>query len=146
MRRFCVRVTRGFTLLEVTIALFIIAVALLAMAKMQTRSIDAVEYSGRMSIALRLAQDVIEQMQRNPFASASSSTSPQVCPGGTAEAGISCPQLLDPDGRLGRYSRTWTVTSSTIWPGVTSGNIREIDVVVTWGQARQVRLRSLLTQ
>lgn len=145
MKRAAFSKNSGFTLLEVTIALFVIAVALLAMAKMQTRSIDAAEYSGRISVALRLAQDVIEQMQRNPFTSAASSSSPQVCPGGAAEAGIECPQLLDPEGRLGRFTRTWTVTQTAGWPGVAQANIRQIEVVVTWGQ-RQVRLTSLLTQ
>jgi prepilin-type N-terminal cleavage/methylation domain-containing protein len=135
----------GFTLLEVTIALFIIAVALLAMAKMQTRSIDAAEYSGRMSVALRLAQDVIEQMKRNDFTNAVSSSNPQVCPGGNPEGAVVCPPLLDPEGRLGRFTRTWTVTSPDYWPGVTSANIREVEVVVTWG-GRHVRLTSLLTQ
>lgn len=135
----------GFTLLEVTMALFIIAVALLAMARMQTRSIEAAEYSGRVSVALRLAQDVIEQMQRNSFADAASSTGPQVCPGGAAQTGISCPQLLDLEGRLGSFTRTWTVTQTSAWPGVSQANIRQVEVMVTWGQ-RQVRLTSLLTQ
>ncbi len=145
MKRASVSNHSGFTLLEVTIALFVIAVALLAMARMQTRSIDAAEYSGRMSVALRLAQDVIEQIQTNTFATAASSSSPQVCPGGAVEAGIECPQLLDPEGRLGRFTRTWTVTQTAAWPGVAQANIRQIEVVVTWGQ-RQVRLTSLLTQ
>ncbi len=133
----------GFTLLEVTVALFIIAVALLAMAKMQTRSIEAAEYSGRMAVALRLAQDVIEQMQAMPFGDVKSSTSPQVCPGGAVQVGIRCPQLLDTEGRLGNFTRTWTVTPSVNWPGV--ANTKEVDVRVTWG-GRQVRLTSLLTQ
>jgi prepilin-type N-terminal cleavage/methylation domain-containing protein len=145
MKRPCFNKQSGFTLLEVTIALFIIAVALLAMARMQTRSIDAAEYSGRMAVALRLAQDVIEQIQTNSFGIAASSTSPQVCPGGAAEAGVACPGLLDPEGRWGRFSRTWTVTQTATWPGVAQANIRQIEVVVTWGQ-RQVRLTSLLTQ
>ncbi|MEJ5378255.1 MAG: prepilin-type N-terminal cleavage/methylation domain-containing protein [bacterium] len=145
MNKASVSRSAGFTLLEVTVALFIIAVALLAMAKMQTRSIEAAEYSGRMAVALRLAQDVIEQIQSNPFASAASSTSPQVCPGGAVQMGISCPQLLDTEGRLGNFTRTWTVTETAAWPGVTQTNIRQVEVLVTWGQ-RQVRLTSLLTQ
>ncbi len=145
MNKASVSGSTGFTLLEVTVALFIIAVALLAMAKMQTRSIEAAEYSGRMAVALRLAQDVVEQIQRNPFANAASSTSPQVCPGGDPQVGISCPRLLDTEGRLGNFTRTWTVTPTAAWPGVTQANIRQVEVLVTWGQ-RQVRLTSLLTQ
>lgn len=145
MKRPCVKRQSGFTLLEVTIALFIIAVALLAMAKMQTRSIDAAEYSGRTSVALRLAQDVIEQIQRNPFGEIVTGTHSQVCPGGDPLNGIVCPPLLDADGRLGRYSRTWTVTVSNDWPGVTSTDVRELEVVVAWGE-RRVTLRSLLVR
>ena len=139
------RVLKGFTLLEVTVALFIMSVALLAMAKMQSASINAAEYSGRMAVALRMAQDVIEQMQALGPGSWESSTSPQICPGGDPQQGIECPDLLDPDGKLGRFTRTWTVGPATGWPGVTSGNMREVEVVVTWG-GRRVRLVSLLAE
>jgi prepilin-type N-terminal cleavage/methylation domain-containing protein len=86
------RALKGFTLLEVTVALFIIAVALLAMAKMQSASINAAEYSGRMAVALRMAQDVMEQMQARGPSSWESSTSPQICPGGDPQLGIECPE------------------------------------------------------
>jgi len=139
------RVLKGFTLLEVTVALFIMSVALLAMAKMQSASINAAEYSGRMAVALRMAQDVVEQMHARGPTSWESSTSPQICPRGDPQQGIECPDLLDPDGKLGRFTRTWTVGPATGWPGVTSGNMREVEVVVTWG-GRRVRLVSLLAE
>jgi len=142
----------GFTLIEVVGALFIIAVALLAMAKMQTRSLDAAEHAGRVATALRLAQDVIEQMQARGVASWQNSTGDQICPGGSAQNQVSCPQILDPEGRTGRYTRRWTVSNANSgnWLGVvgfgrTNCQVGEVDVTVTWGTGKTVNQRSLLT-
>lgn len=143
----------GFTLLEVVAALFIIAVALLAMGKMQTRSLDAAEHAGRVATALRLAQDVIEQMQARGVSSWVNSSSDQTCPGGSEQNGISCPQILDPEGRTGSYTRRWTVSSanSSNWVNVvglgrTNCEVREVNVTVTWRTSKQVNQRSLLTR
>jgi len=142
----------GFTLLEVVAALFIIAVALLAMGKMQTRSLDAAEHAGRVATALRLAQDVIEQMQARGVASWVSSSGEQVCPGGNPQNQISCPQILDPEGRIGTFRRRWTVSSanSNSWADMvgygTTAEVREVEVIVTWGTGKTVTQRSLLTR
>jgi len=143
----------GFTLLEVVAALFIIAVALLAMGKMQTRSLDAAEHAGRVATALRLAQDVIEQMQALGVSSWVSSSGEQVCPGGNPQNQISCPPILDPEGRIGSYRRRWTVSSasSSAWVGLlgygrSSGEVREVEVTVIWGTGKTVTQRSLLAR
>lgn len=147
--------TRGFTLLEVAAALVIIAIALLAMGKMQTRSLDAAEHAGRVATALRLAQDVIEQMRARGTNSWQSSTGDQVCPGGSAQNLVSCPANLDPEGRTGRYTRSWVVNSSNSnnWLGVVGFGmdgceVREVNVTVSWGTmgpGKRVVQRSLLT-
>lgn len=149
------RSSKGFTLIEVVAALFIIAVALLAMAKMQSRSIEAAEYGGRMSVALRLAQDVIEQMQNimaqnrargsETFTGIESSSNPQTCPGEADQGEIRCPPIIDPEGRIGRFTRVWTVSSSNNWPGLGAADVREVEVTVEWG-GRQVRVVTLLTR
>jgi type IV pilus assembly protein PilV len=120
------RKERGFTLLEVVMAMFILAVALMAMAKMQTRSIEAAEYGGRMSIALRLAQDVIEEFQRNV---------------GAAASGNDTVSITHSQGGSTAFARTWTVVDNGNWAG---GAVRVVTVTVTWG-ARSVVLRSLLS-
>jgi prepilin-type N-terminal cleavage/methylation domain-containing protein len=141
---------RGFTLGEVLVALFVLAVALLAMAKMQTRAIEAGTYSGKMSMALRVGQDVVEQCQRNGAAAVTPGTYVQICPGGAAQDSVTCPPLLDPQGRLGRFTRTWTVTAVPAFAGTPVTRLR---VVVTWVAAdgatgaatRSVTLNSLIT-
>lgn len=145
----------GFTLLEVAAALVIIAIALLAMGKMQTRSLDAAEHAGRVATALRLAQDVIEQMKARGTTSWQNSTGDQVCPGGSAQNQVSCPPNLDPEGRTGRYTRRWVVSSdnSNNWLGVVgfgrdTCEVREVNVTVSWGATeppRRVNQRGLLT-
>lgn len=146
---------KGFTLLEVAAALVIIAIALLAMGKMQTRSLDAAEHAGRVATALRLAQDVIEQMRAHGIDSWQSSTGDQVCPGGTAQNSVSCPANLDPEGRTGRYTRSWVVNSNNSgnWLGVVGSGmegceVREVNVTVSWGAmgpGKRVVQRALLT-
>jgi prepilin-type N-terminal cleavage/methylation domain-containing protein len=120
----------GFTLGEVLIAMFVLAVALMAMGKMQTRAIEAGEYSGRMSIALRVAQDVIEEVQR----------------GGVLASGNDTVAYPHAHGGSTSFNRTWTVTDFPDWRG-TLTTAREIVVTVTWGTGvgKQVVLRSLVT-
>lgn len=141
---------KGFTLVEVVAALFIIAVALLAMGKMQTRSIEAAEHAGRVATALRLAQDVIEQMQTLGPTSWVSSSGEQRCPGGSPQNGIECPPYnLDPEGRIGAYQRSWIVSENNTWVtfldnGRTNARITEVTVTVRWGVNRSAALRGLL--
>jgi prepilin-type N-terminal cleavage/methylation domain-containing protein len=133
----------GFTLLEVVFAMAILAVALMAMGKMQTRAIDAGSYSGRMATALRVAQDVIEQYQRDGGATAAvPGTFTQACPGGADVGTVTCPVLLDPEGRLGMFTRTWIVTAN---PSFAGSAVTQVTVTVTWGTGMHVTLNSLVT-
>ena len=135
----------GFTLAEVLIAMFILAVALMAMGKMQTRAIEAGEFSGRMSVGLRMAQDVMEQFQRDlPGVLPAVGTQTQTCSsaGGAAVGTVTCPVLADPEGRLGAFTRTWIVTTGSI----AGTAVTQVAVTVTWGAGKHVNLNSLLTQ
>jgi prepilin-type N-terminal cleavage/methylation domain-containing protein len=59
----------GFTLIEVMIALTILAVGLLALATMQIVSIRGNAFSTEMTYATMLAQSRLEQLRNTPYAS-----------------------------------------------------------------------------
>ena len=67
-----VREKRGFTLLEVLFAVVIITVAVLAVVGLFPTALRNVRYGGHMSQASSLAQEMIEMIRTQPFASVSS--------------------------------------------------------------------------
>jgi type IV pilus assembly protein PilV len=66
----------GFTLIEVMIALTILAVGLLALATMQIVSIRGNAFSTEMTYATMLAQGKLEQLRNMPYDSITSITEP----------------------------------------------------------------------
>lgn len=63
-----VRQQRGFTLLEVLIAIVVMAIGILGLAAMQTRSLSQGQGSLQASQALALAYDYADRMRANPVA------------------------------------------------------------------------------
>lgn len=116
---------RGFSLLEVLIALSILAVGLLAMAAMQ---IHALKYgrSGRhTSDAALVARNEMERLQRLDF------DDPQVQPTG----GWTLPTQVDrnveaPGGT--EIEQSYQRRSRIV--DVVAGDVRSIDVQVTWAE------------
>jgi len=96
---------RGFTLIEVLIALFILSVVLLALGAVVISVMRATAQSKEMAAAVTLAQDKIESLKNSSFSSLTS-------------AGDS-PSL----GNIA-YNRQWTIS--------TAGNIKIITVSVNW--------------
>lgn len=58
---------KGFTLMEVMIAVIILSVALLALAGLQIISIRGNSFGGTMTEAITLARDKIEDLKRNDW-------------------------------------------------------------------------------
>ncbi len=63
---------RGFTLLEVLVAVTILSFASLAMAKLQVGTLQANAYAKRRTIALNFAQDKIEKVRGGQACNAAS--------------------------------------------------------------------------
>jgi len=79
----------GFTLLEVLLAMLILAVALLALAKMSTSVIRGNAFSSKYTQSTTLAEQQLEILENTPFANLAS---------GNDTSGI--------------FTRTWTVAGA----------------------------------
>jgi len=99
---------RGFTLLEVLIALVILSLGLLALASLTTTVIRNNSFSDDFTTATALAQDKLEELVNTSFGSMTSSS-----------------DTVNQDGTAGsKYSRTWTIGTGT--------NSKTIQVDVGW--------------
>jgi len=113
----------GFSLVEVLIALFVFAIASLAIAAMTFMSIQGNAFTNQMSQANFLAQDMMEDLLS--------------CQTNTELDSA----LASPTPPLGAYTRSWVSTG----PGPTA-NSRWLTVTVKWADVKgnhQVVARSL---
>lgn len=114
-----IRNNKGFTLIEIMVAIFILVVALLGVAAVTVSVINGNAFSKDITSATTLAQDKIEELKDTAYGSIVS---------GSDTSSI--------------YTRTWTVTSPIT-------DSKTIVVVVSWsrgGNTRNVTLRSIVTR
>jgi type IV pilus assembly protein PilV len=113
------RNNKGFTLIEIMIAIFILVVALLGVAGVTVSVINGNAFSKEITSASTLAQDKMEELKDTAYGSIAS---------GSDTNSI--------------YTRTWTVTSPIT-------DSKTIVVVVSWsrsGNAHNVTLRTILAR
>ena len=92
---------RGFTLIEVLIALLVLMVGMAGILSLQLTSMKATAFSRHATEASSLAEDKVEELRTVPLSSARfASGSDQVDSRGVADA-------------AGLYTRTWTITAGT---------------------------------
>ena len=96
------RTERGFSLIEVMIAIVLFAIGLLAFAGLEIVAVRNATYSKEYGKANTYAQQKVEEMKGTDWASASSGS----------------------DTVEGKFTRTWTVT--------TTGDIKNVAVTVEW--------------
>ena len=60
---------KGFTLLELVVAILVFAVGIMGIAKMQSLSVMGNSYGMHLSQAVNIAQDKLEELQDLPFSS-----------------------------------------------------------------------------
>jgi len=100
--------SNGFSLIEVIIALFILAVALLALAGLMVSTTKNTSFGGHMTEASTFAQDKVEELKVSSWGNVVSGADTR-----TGSTGIN-------------YSRTWTVMNNT------NSTQRWVTVRVNW--------------
>ena len=110
---------KGFTLIEVLIAVFLLSVAFLSAAALTTTIIKGNLSSQTLTIATTLAKDKIEEFKADSYASLSGGTD------GWNAAGTASGSY---------FSRAWTVTGT---------DPKTITVTVNWAGSRSVQLKTI---
>ena len=100
--------SKGFSLVEVMIALLILAIALLALAGLMVTTTRNSSFGGHMTEASTFAQDRLEQLRVSPWAGVAAGN--DTIQGST---GIT-------------YTRNWTVTPNA------DGTQRWVSITLTW--------------
>jgi len=116
---------KGFTLLEVMIAVFLLAVAIMGAASLTTSVIKSNSLSQTLTTATTLAKDKMEEQKAANFTALPTAGSPDYATAnGTVQASAS--------GSY--YTRTW---------GVAGTDPKTITVTVTWPTNRTVQLKTI---
>lgn len=107
---------KGFSLIEVLIAVVVIGIGFMAAASMQGMSISSNSNSNYLTSATYLAQDKIEQLRRLAYTDITMVGSPE--------------SSIDDMGQSGGiFNRSWTVTPDS--PGLM---MKTVSVTVTWNE------------
>ena len=106
--------SKGFTLVEVLIALVILSICLLGMAGLMATTTRNNSYGGRLTEAATLAQDKLEQLRATPFG---------MIP-------VNATITDNPVGSTGvTYNRSWVAVPNIAPPGNT---LDVITITVSW--------------
>lgn len=123
---------RGFSLVEVLIAIAIFAIGILAVAKMQYGSTHNNTAGNITTQATMLAREKLEELKSLPFTDTDLDFGPH----------DDTDDLIAEKGEaMSRYTRKWDVSD----PGIGS-NARQIQVTVSWtrhSQTREIELTSI---
>lgn len=120
------RDSKGFTLVEVLIATFVLAIALLAMAQMQIMAIRGNAFANKTTTSVTLAQDKLEELRGLSYSDSQ------------LAAGDHPNDLAGTDWDY--YTREWTVQNDTPTTG-----LKTVTIDVSWQDAssRQVSLDTI---
>ncbi|MDO9350611.1 MAG: prepilin-type N-terminal cleavage/methylation domain-containing protein [Deltaproteobacteria bacterium] len=112
--------SKGFTLIEVLVALVILAVSLLALAGLMTTSTRNTASGGRLTEAATFAQDKLEELRAMSWESIPLNQ--------TTDSPISRPGI--------QYDRSWIASLNALNP-----DIKEIQITIRWTDATSHSLR-----
>jgi prepilin-type N-terminal cleavage/methylation domain-containing protein len=114
--------SKGFTLIEILIALTILSVAFLALAGLMAQTTRNNSFGGHITEAATFAQDKLEELRAVSWLT--------IVPGSDKKMGSNGTD----------YARTWGVA--------TNGNLKTITVTINWNDqtSHSIRLLSIITQ
>ena len=116
---------KGFTLIEIMIAIFLLAVALLGLAAVTTSVIKGNSFSQTLTTATTLAKDKMEDLKGMSF---------NALPTGTLTDYATADGTLQTSATGSYYTRSWNA------PGT---DTKTITVTVTWSFNRTVQLQTI---
>jgi prepilin-type N-terminal cleavage/methylation domain-containing protein len=118
--------SKGFSLIEMLIALVILSISLLALAGLMVTTTKNNSFGAHMTEAATFAQDQLENLRTSPWANV----------------------VTNNDMRLGfdnstQYTRNWTVVPNAVAPNDT---VKEITITINWNDttSHSVSFRSVI--
>lgn len=108
----------GFTLLEVIVAISILMFGILAVASMQSSSIQGNAFSRDMTIATTLAADRVERLVTRPYTHAD------------LTATVGTPHTIATPAPYAWFTVAWTVTDNT--DASLIADTKRVEVTVSW--------------
>ena len=122
---------RGFSIIEVMIAISILSIGILALASMQVAAMRGNSYAGSVTEGSTWALDHIEKLMNLPWDDASLQDADLDGAAGLANIGFDNNPGTQTDADFmitrGRYSIHWNVANNVV-----TANTRTVNVIVTW--------------
>lgn len=115
------RNSKGFTLVEVLVAIVILAVGVCGIAALQMKNVRVTGFNKDASVATALVQKKLEELKNGDFDSIVSETA------GVTESGMKL---------------TWDVSTS----GTAPNRYKDVGVTVSWGANRSVSCYTIITE
>jgi len=113
--------SKGFTLIEVLVALVILAISLLALAGLMNTTTKNNAFGGRLTEAATFAQDKLEELRAHHWDSIP----------------LNITSMDSPESRNGvQYTRTWVARLNAI-----NANLKEIEITINWNDMTNHSLR-----
>ena len=116
--------SKGFTLIEVLIALVILSVAFLGLAGLMVQTTKNNSFGGRMTEAATFAQDKLEELRAVSWVT--------ITPGSDRKTG----SAIGTD-----YARNWTVVPNAIVAPYTEPTLNTVTITVNWNDRTNHSLR-----
>jgi len=117
---------RGFTLIEVLIAMVILTIALVSMAELMAITLRMQQLGRNQTLAMRLAQDKVDELMSRNF------TFAQLAPGGSLAADVANHFDVPAAGTAAnlQYRRRWFVETIASDNGAPADSLRRVTVRV----------------